>query len=240
MTRALPRSVLAPVDFGEASAHAVALAGFIAQACEARLRLLHAESAEAPAYFTREQLDALERERQATRAQAEQFLSRFGHEHTPALFSPVVDDRPPVDAILVESETSDLVVMGTHGRRGPSRWWLGSVAERVSREADVPVLVVRTAAREDDPEHIFVRPMMIASPQALEGAADRYATGLAEAFGGQPTPNAARCEADLAREREASMMVVAKTKGLAARFAEPTERMLRTCSLPMLFVPGDR
>jgi hypothetical protein len=28
----------------------------------------------------------------------------------------------------------DLVVMGTHGRRGPSLWWLGSVAGRVLRD----------------------------------------------------------------------------------------------------------
>jgi Universal stress protein family len=27
---------------------------------------------------------------------------------------------------------ADLIVAGTHGRRGPGRWWLGSVAERAS------------------------------------------------------------------------------------------------------------
>jgi len=41
---------------------------------------------------------------------------------------------------------ADLVVIGTHGRTGFKRMILGSVAERVVREAHCPVLVVRPAA----------------------------------------------------------------------------------------------
>lgn len=37
----------------------------------------------------------------------------------------------------------DLVVMGTHGRRGVSRWVMGSDAEIVARHSPVPVLLVR-------------------------------------------------------------------------------------------------
>ncbi|MFC7131378.1 universal stress protein [Haloferax chudinovii] len=43
---------------------------------------------------------------------------------------------------------ADLIVMGTHGRRGIERYLLGSVTERVLRLADVPVLSVRS---EDSP-----------------------------------------------------------------------------------------
>ena len=42
---------------------------------------------------------------------------------------------------------ADLVVVGTHGRRGVSRALLGSGAEQVIRMAPVPVLVVREKAR---------------------------------------------------------------------------------------------
>ncbi|SAL61699.1 universal stress protein [Caballeronia humi] len=38
---------------------------------------------------------------------------------------------------------ADLVVMGTHGRRGPARWMLGSVAGRVARVAETPLMLVR-------------------------------------------------------------------------------------------------
>ena len=38
---------------------------------------------------------------------------------------------------------SDLIVIATHGRSGPSKWVWGSVAERVLRSSCVPVLMVR-------------------------------------------------------------------------------------------------
>lgn len=48
-----------------------------------------------------------------------------------------------------EEQGADLIVMGTHGRRGLDRWILGSVTERVVRTADVPVLTVRSKPGED-------------------------------------------------------------------------------------------
>jgi len=52
----------------------------------------------------------------------------------------------PAGEILDQSQQPgiDLVVMATHGRSGMSRWALGSVAERVLRHAEVPLLLVRT------------------------------------------------------------------------------------------------
>jgi nucleotide-binding universal stress UspA family protein len=49
------------------------------------------------------------------------------------------------DAVLDDARSSgcDLIVMGTHGRRGFAHVMLGSDAERVVREAEVPVLLVR-------------------------------------------------------------------------------------------------
>lgn len=42
----------------------------------------------------------------------------------------------------------DLIVMGTHGRRGVDRYLLGSVAEKVVRSADVPVMSVHRSSNE--------------------------------------------------------------------------------------------
>jgi nucleotide-binding universal stress UspA family protein len=45
-----------------------------------------------------------------------------------------------------KEEKADLIVLGSHGRRGLRRFFIGSVAEGVVRRAPVPVLVIRTAA----------------------------------------------------------------------------------------------
>jgi len=73
----------------------------------------------------------------------------------------IVDGRVPVETRITEGSPSreivryaeregcDLIVMGTHGRGGIDRLLLGSVAERVVRSAEVPVLTVRVGAKED-------------------------------------------------------------------------------------------
>ncbi len=60
-------------------------------------------------------------------------------------------DVAPAPAILryAADEEVDLLMLGTHGRRGPSRILLGSVAEEVVRRARQPVLTVR--GEEDGP-----------------------------------------------------------------------------------------
>ena len=42
-----------------------------------------------------------------------------------------------------EKHAVDLIVMSTHGRTGPARWLIGSVADRVVRGGQVSVLLVR-------------------------------------------------------------------------------------------------
>ncbi|MDS0282710.1 universal stress protein [Haloarcula onubensis] len=55
----------------------------------------------------------------------------------------------PYKTILqyVDDNDIDLVVLGTHGRRGLDHYLLGSVTERVVRTAPVPVLTVRATDR---------------------------------------------------------------------------------------------
>jgi acetoin utilization protein AcuB len=52
-------------------------------------------------------------------------------------------DPAPIILRTVTKAGADLVVMGSHGRRGFSRFFLGSVAEMVLRESKCPVLTVR-------------------------------------------------------------------------------------------------
>jgi nucleotide-binding universal stress UspA family protein len=57
--------------------------------------------------------------------------------------------RPVADVVLAQAKKchADLIVLGTHGRRGLSRLVMGSDAEGVLRAATVPVLLVRTRRR---------------------------------------------------------------------------------------------
>ena len=58
--------------------------------------------------------------------------------------STVVKGYPSEAIIDVAKKTgAALIVMGSHGRSGLKRLWLGSVAESVVREAPVPVMIVR-------------------------------------------------------------------------------------------------
>lgn len=58
-------------------------------------------------------------------------------------------DAPPEEITgYVDEQEIDLIVMGTHGRRGVQRMLLGSVTEEVVRKANCPVLTVRTDVEE--------------------------------------------------------------------------------------------
>lgn len=52
-------------------------------------------------------------------------------------------------AIIAATKAGDLVAMASHGRTGVRRWFLGSVAEEVVRQASVPVLLIRHSHDDD-------------------------------------------------------------------------------------------
>jgi nucleotide-binding universal stress UspA family protein len=57
-----------------------------------------------------------------------------------------LDDISTVVLKAAAAFNADLLVMGTHGRRGVQRLFLGSVAERCVRQAALPVLLIPSAA----------------------------------------------------------------------------------------------
>jgi nucleotide-binding universal stress UspA family protein len=73
---------------------------------------------------------------------------------------------------LASDLEADLIVLGTHGRRGVQRFLLGSVAERVVRLAPCPVLVERPRASPDD-ETPRIEPPCAACLQARRESAGR-------------------------------------------------------------------
>jgi nucleotide-binding universal stress UspA family protein len=162
-----PRSILAAVDFGPASARALAVASALADRHAVPLVALHAETVDVPPYFTHDQLEEVGRQRASLRAEAKRYLENYVRTHAPGA-TPVLTDGLAVESVLAAAAHHDLVVMGTHGRRGPSRWWLGSVAERVVRDASVPVMVVRETEAAADPASVFTR-IVAVSDQVFGG-----------------------------------------------------------------------
>ncbi len=82
------------------------------------------------------------------------------------------------------SHNIDLIVTGSHGRRGIKHWLLGSVTEETIRHTPCPVLTVREARSEDQRGH-FKR---ILVPSDLSAVADRtfaYARHAAAQSGGE-------------------------------------------------------
>jgi nucleotide-binding universal stress UspA family protein len=237
MLQRTPSNILVAVDFGEASAAALALAGRFAAAVGARLIVLHAEAVEVPPYFTHEQLDAMGREVRAAQESAETALREFVQRHTSAPAQVRVVGPPEAEAILAASREAELVVVGTHGRRGPKRWWLGSVAERVVRESHVPVLVVH--ARPEPPHPAPSLSPMILGGEAAGSEVRHWAELLASAFGGPVLdgPDADAC--DPARVAPTSLVVVGLPEKPADRVLhERVVSLARTCTVPVLFVPG--
>jgi nucleotide-binding universal stress UspA family protein len=66
---------------------------------------------------------------------------------------------------VVRRENIDLIVVGTHGRRGMSRFFVGSVAEQVFRSSSCPVLTVgpRMAGERHDESAAPERPVLFAT-----------------------------------------------------------------------------
>lgn len=72
--------------------------------------------------------------------------------HSESLLREVTNER--VAQVIVDQarqHSCDLIVMGTHGRRGFSRIAMGSEAEQVARTSPVPVLLVREQEQEPAP-----------------------------------------------------------------------------------------
>jgi nucleotide-binding universal stress UspA family protein len=232
------KTLLVAVDFGEASARALTMGAALAEAVGASLRVLHAETLDAPPYFTQALLDVLEREEAESRRRATEFLRTWVRERTDGPFDAVVDSRVATDAILHASADADLVVMGTHGRRGPSRWWLGSVAERVLRECRVPLLVVHASGPALAPASAFASALVVDEEGALGYNARRLAERVAQGFGGHVIQGTFTDPAAASRRTGATWAVVPVPSPRTAHWLSHVgEPLVKECSMPVLFVP---
>ena len=140
-----PRNILVPVDFSEPSEHAVTAACVLARKTGATVHLLHAYSIpmEPAGPVPTPSQHYVEQFVRESRAQLERLASNLGKD---VPFGPfLVESGDARDVILAQAKKlhADMIVVGTHGRRGITRALIGSVTESVVRTAHCSVLVVR-------------------------------------------------------------------------------------------------
>lgn len=80
-------------------------------------------------------------------------VERLGSDHGVDVRRVVLEGSPSRKIVTyAEREGCDLIVMGTHGRGGIDRLLLGSVAERVVRSSQIPVLTLRAGDPDTEPD----------------------------------------------------------------------------------------
>ena len=157
------REILVATDFSDSSASAVAHASKVAMESGARLHLLHVlpPADRSPGQLADERRHCLERLAGAITADVELALKTVkevvvGH---------------PAEAIVAYARDAgnDLIVVGTHGRSGLRRLALGSIAQRVLRDAPCPVVMIKNG--EEHGPDAGDGPVFVEAPISLESPA---------------------------------------------------------------------
>jgi nucleotide-binding universal stress UspA family protein len=141
------KKILVPLDGSELSEHALEhLKGIAMEPRITSIILLRV--AETPVALIAGGPDGLEmaaKAKEQAKVDANNYLTKIANHLKKKKMNveTIVTDGIPADDILnyaTENEVN-LIIMSTHGRSGISRWFSGSVAEKVIRHSTVPVLI---------------------------------------------------------------------------------------------------
>jgi nucleotide-binding universal stress UspA family protein len=151
------RRILVPVDGSHTSMRGLEEAIRLAKDQGARLRLVHVveeyvvvqgTGVDGAGLYVSELIESLQAEGKKIVASAIALANKRGVKTDASTFESFTNRSS--DYIIREAKKwhADLIVMGTHGRRGVNRLVLGSDAEIVVRTSPVPVLLVRSPERK--------------------------------------------------------------------------------------------
>jgi nucleotide-binding universal stress UspA family protein len=146
--------ILVPVDGSATSTRGLNEAIRIAKAQGSQLRLVHIinefilDYTYAPGLYAENLIETLVKGGREVLDTAEEAAKREGVKAEVVLIESI--GGVAADLILAQAKQwqPDLIVMGTHGRRGLARLALGSDAEQVVRAATVPVMLVRGTVQQ--------------------------------------------------------------------------------------------
>jgi universal stress protein A len=160
--------ILVPTDFSETADEALAYAKTLAGCFGASLHLLHVfRDPHAPAMYVPEvyvSVPDATRERALDDARA-RMAERLGPDEETYFHGTraIVTGLTANQIVKYAADHGvELIVMGTHGRRGVAHLLLGSVAEHVVRTAPCPVLTVRGAGQDEKPSKEFAAARRVA------------------------------------------------------------------------------
>lgn len=184
--------ILCPTDFSEFSERAYDYGLSLARHYNAELCLLHVVRPVIVGYPEYAIPDSVSEFYGELREHAEEQLREFVkvRAENGVLARVIVEEGVVTESILdfARENSVDMIVMGTHGRRGVQRLTLGSVTERVLRKAGCPVLAVRRPAHdfvapESKVEPVHVRKILLCSDfsECTERAL-QYALSLAAEY----------------------------------------------------------
>jgi nucleotide-binding universal stress UspA family protein len=142
------RSVLVPLDGSPFAEQALPWAIAIARAARARLRVALVHQVPSPPPLDETSVRLYTQIELALRKSQREYLRRLvervRREHEVQTAAAMLQGSPaPALGDYVREMGPDLVVMTTHGRGGIRRAWLGSVADRLVRSLEVPMLLIR-------------------------------------------------------------------------------------------------
>ncbi len=139
-------AILCPIDFSDTSRKAVRYTHEFAVRMNASIVLLNVIDIPIESLVNNIQLD--EELEQSVRQELEALKNEWLAEGLTV--ESLVEIGNPADVILEQAEKRDvnLIIMGSHGKKGMSRLILGSVAEAVLRKAGCPVLIVKSVETE--------------------------------------------------------------------------------------------
>jgi nucleotide-binding universal stress UspA family protein len=173
------KKILCPVDFFKASTKAFAYTLKLAANYGAKVHALHVVAPIIPATygapFSVEDLTTdLEKE---ARGLLQKLQARADKQHVLMSTEVRLGDIDREILRAVEKQKADLVVMGTHGRRGFERLVMGSVTERMLRHCPVPLFIVGPEKKGDATAPPSIRRILLTTDFS-EGTADAVAYAL--------------------------------------------------------------
>ena len=149
--------ILCPVDFSAVSDDAVDYAATLAKLYEASVHLLHVVSPIFPT-FGSIKINTSHLTHSARVAATDQLYAlrkRLKHEDVITEFVVRVGKVYEEIKTAIEAFKPDLLVIGTHGRRGIDRWFMGSTAQQLLRHSPVPIVTISAGGRRSRSRHPF-------------------------------------------------------------------------------------